>query len=308
MGDPCGIGPEVIAKALSKPDLRALARFTVFAAGDIMEKAFKEENIDAKKNNIEIIDVLYPEKINVSPGRGAKPGARAALKCIDMAAKTILSKRRTAMVTAPVSKKLVASTSGGFLGHTDYLRRLASSKMTTMVMVSDKLKVVPLTRHVSIKKVPELITADLVKRTLYQVIEYRKIISGKNNPVIGISGLNPHCGEGGLTGDEENKVIIPAINDVRKKYRRIEGPLSGDFIFYKALKKDIDIVVAMYHDQCLAPFKMISFDSGVNLTIGLGYIRTSPDHGTAFDIAGKGIASSKSMENAIKLAINSVNT
>jgi len=148
---------------------------------------------------------------------------------------------------------------------------------------------------------------ELITSTIRQVVKDRRILCGKNDVCIGVSALNPHAGEGGRIGKEEIEIIIPAIEEVKKEYPRILGPLPADVIFHKALQKKIDIVISMYHDQCLAPFKMVDFDNGVNITLGLGFVRTSPDHGTAFDIAGQGTASSGSMQHAIRLAVRAVN-
>jgi 4-hydroxythreonine-4-phosphate dehydrogenase len=178
--------------------------------------------------------------------------------------------------------------------------------MTTMALIGNTLCVIPVTRHIPIKDVAKALSINLIYMTLEQVIGERLLISGKRDPKIGVCGLNPHCGEGGKIGCEEIDVIIPAIEKAKNLYPNIAGPLAADVAFYKAIKKEVDIVVSMYHDQGLGPFKTVDFDNGVNMTLGLGHVRTSPDHGTAFDIAGRGIASAESMKNAIRLAVRAL--
>ncbi|MCK5450595.1 MAG: 4-hydroxythreonine-4-phosphate dehydrogenase PdxA, partial [Candidatus Omnitrophica bacterium] len=213
---------------------------------------------------------------------------------------------KSVLVTAPVSKERIAEISPGFVGHTEYLREADGADMVTMVLTGESMCVVPVTRHIPLGDVTKHINEEYLFKTLVQVVDNRELITGKRDPKIAVAALNPHAGEGGKIGTEEKEIIMPAIERAKKVYPEIEGPVPADVVFYKAVKKEYDIVVSMYHDQCLAPFKMLDFDSGVNVTLGLGYVRTSPDHGTAFDIAGKGIANPRSMIEAIKLAVRAV--
>jgi len=323
MGDPAGIGPEIIARSMASPGIRGLAIFVILADSGVMKRAFgpemnngivihspgsESEEIKVAEDRVNILDP-GASLGRVEPGRPTDKGARKAMECIELAARLMRYEGEQgprAMVTAPVDKSVIARISPGFVGHTEYFQEFFSAKITTMVLVGENLRVVPVTRHIPVKEIAATLNADLIADTLEEVVKNRELICGKDAARIGVCALNPHCGEEGRIGREEIDVILPAIERIKGVYQNIEGPVSADVIFYKALKKEIDIVVSMYHDQCLAPFKMVDFENGVNMTLGLGCIRTSPDHGTAFDIAGKGIASSESMENAIKLAIRAI--
>ncbi|MFH1394962.1 MAG: 4-hydroxythreonine-4-phosphate dehydrogenase PdxA [Candidatus Omnitrophota bacterium] len=325
MGDPSGIGPEIVLKALNKTGIWDLAVFVVIGDGRVLKETaaltdFKKnitvQNIDqTSKNEIFLqenaLNVLDPISVEgyFEPGKPTPLGSKKALSCLENAVyfmKNLPETEKKALVTAPVSKEYIAEISPGFIGHTEYLRDAYLSEFVTMVMAGDAFSVVPVTRHIPIKDVAKNINKDIIKRTLKQVCENRRLISGKENPVIGVCALNPHCGEGGRIGREEIDIIMPAVEESKTLCDNILGPISADTIFYYAYKKEIDIVVSMYHDQCLPPFKMVNFDQGVNLTLGLGSIRTSPDHGTAFGIAGKNTANSESMEQAIKLALRAI--
>ncbi|MFH1552815.1 MAG: 4-hydroxythreonine-4-phosphate dehydrogenase PdxA [Candidatus Omnitrophota bacterium] len=323
MGDPSGIGPEVIMKSMASPELKGLAIFVIVADAGVMERASisvyngriavhvlkeKQKEVSLEEEAVNVVDPGSPLK-DCQPGEPTDEGSRKALACLDTAMRLMREARDDApkaMVTAPVSKENIARIYPGFTGHTEYLQQAYSSELVTMVMVGKNLRVVPVTRHIPLKEVASSLTADLIVGTLAQVSRNRALISGREDPLIGVCALNPHCGEGGKIGREEIDVIAPAVEKARHVYGNIEGPISADVIFYKAIKNKIDIVVSMYHDQCLSPFKMVDFDSGVNMTLGLDHVRTSPDHGTAFDIAGKGVAGSASMEQAIKLALRAI--
>jgi len=328
MGDPSGIGPEVIMKSVASPAVNGLAVFVIVADTGVMERASrpayagkfkvhplrKADSRSLKRINSEIspeggiIHIVDPGPSlkDVKPGRPTDEGSGKALECLAAAVGLMRHPPEDmpgAMVTAPVSKEGIARICPGFTGHTEYLHEAGPAKPVTMVMIGETLCVVPVTRHIPLKDVASRLTADLLAETLVQVSENRLLICGKKDAIIGVCALNPHCGEGGSIGREEIDIIVPAIEKARDSCGGIKGPISADVIFYKAMKKEIDIVVSMYHDQCLAPFKMVDFNRGVNMTLGLGYVRTSPGHGTAFDIAGKGIADPGSMERAIEVAV-----
>lgn len=323
MGDPAGIGPEIIARSTASPEIKGLAVFVVLADSGVMKKVFgpgrdnelvmhaldpEGKEITLAENRINVLDP-GGDLGRIEPGMPTDKGAGKALKCVALAARLLRSgetKGPKAMVTSPVDKSIISRVHPGFTGHTEYLQEAFSAKMTTMVLIGETLKVVPVTRHIPVKNISDALNVNLIRGTLEQVIQYRRLICGKDVARIGVCGLNPHCGEGGKIGREEGNVILPAVKMAKEIYPHIEGPVSADVVFYKAMRKEIDIVVSMYHDQCLAPFKMVDFDNGVNMTLGLGEVRTSPDHGTAFDIAGKGVASCESMKNAIKLALHAI--
>ncbi len=310
-------------KSMASPGIEGLAIFIVVADEDIMLRAAKGvyrgkmevhrvkgpgDEIIPAEDVLNIVDPGPLLKAN-EPGIPSDEGARKALHCLAAAVDLMRGsndKTPRAIVTAPLNKERIARVHPGFIGHTEYLQEAYSSPFVTMVLIGQKLCVIPVTRHIPLRDVPSKLSEDLIFRTLSQVIENRDMISGKKDAIIGVAALNPHCGEGGRIGTEEIEMISPAVKRAKALYGRVEGPVSADVIFYKALEKKVDIVVAMYHDQCLSPFKMVDFDRGVNMTLGLGHVRTSPDHGTAFDIAGKGIAAPGSMEQAIRLAVRAV--
>ncbi|MFH1848186.1 MAG: 4-hydroxythreonine-4-phosphate dehydrogenase PdxA [Candidatus Omnitrophota bacterium] len=271
-GDPAGIGPEIIKKALAD---RALAR-----SADFVFFGF--------------------EKLK---GLSRKKCALASVGFIKEAVDCIKKGRAQALVTGPVSKESISEAGIRFIGQTEYLARLSGSKKAAMMFVSPRLRVGLVTRHVRLADVKRNISRDSIGDAVCLVHRALKDLFGIRRPRIGISGLNPHCGEGGLIGDEEKKVIAPAVKLLRRRLSGLRGPIPADVLLYEAYNGVFDAVVCMYHDQGLAPFKMVARNEGVNLTLGLPFIRTSPDHGTGFDIAGKGIADPGSMKEAIKLAV-----
>jgi 4-hydroxythreonine-4-phosphate dehydrogenase len=206
-----------------------------------------------------------------------------------------------AVVTGPISKESMHMAGERWPGHTELLAALTGAKEYAMMFVSNKLKLILCTIHIPLKDVPKKITKRVVTKTI-NLARKGAAMTGVQNARIAVAGLNPHAGESGIIGSEEVKAIVPAIRNLQNKGLSVDGPYPPDVVFYKALKGEFDIVVCMYHDQGLIPFKMLSFDSGVNVTVGLPIIRTSPDHGTAFDIAWQNKANPKSMIEAIKLA------
>ena len=274
LGDVAGIGPEIVAKALASGKLDK--RFDYEVIGD-----------PHTKRRADAVDWVVQ-------------GAR---RC--------LSGELAALVTAPISKQLLHDAGYHFEGHTELLAHVARTKRFAMMLVgppsprlrraSGPLRVALVTIHVPLARVPRLLST----KKIVEVIELSHDVCkrfGIRRPKIGVAGLNPHAGEGGLLGHEERRIIAPAIQSAKRKGIGVTGPWPADTLFHKAYHGEFDAVVAMYHDQGLAPLKMIAFDSGVNLTLGLPFVRTSPDHGTAFDIAGKGIANPASMIAAINLA------
>jgi len=228
-----------------------------------------------------------------------KTGFDAVRKAVD-----ILKKGKAhALVTAPVNKEAINKSGIPFQGHTEYLAASTNTKIFAMMLCGGPLKVTTVTRHVPLKKVSGIITQEKIIEAVRLTGAGLKKYFGIRNPRIGVCGLNPHCGEGGKIGREEQDIIIPAIKKIRRFVPKIQGPISGDVIFYMAYNGKLDAVISMYHDQGLGPLKMTAFEKGVNVTLGLPFIRTSPDHGTAYDIAGKGIANPTSMKEAIKLAV-----
>lgn len=212
-----------------------------------------------------------------------------------------LSKQVDGIVTAPISKEALKMAGLKWRGHTEMLADLTGTKDYAMMLIGGPLRVILVTIHTALRNVPDLITRQKVTRTI-RLAKRACDMLGIRNPRIAVAGLNPHAGENGIFGDEEIRKIVPAVREAIKGGIPVSGPFPPDTIFHKAYDGDFDIIVCMYHDQGLIPLKMIAFEKGVNVTVGLPFIRTSPDHGTAYDIAWKGIADPSSMIEAIKLA------
>jgi 4-hydroxythreonine-4-phosphate dehydrogenase len=225
------------------------------------------------------------------------------MEYLDMALSMVADSKADAVVTAPLNKSSVRSAGfTDFEGHTEYMAMKTGVKDFSMMFVGKALKVTLVTRHLALKDVPAAINAENVYKTIMMAASSMKKFFGVAEPRIGVAGLNPHSGDGGIFGDEESRAIIPAIKKASQILKSVMGPVPADAIFYEALNGKFDVIVTMYHDQALAPFKMLYFADGVNLTLGLPFVRISPDHGTAFDIAGKGCADPSSMKEAIRLA------
>lgn len=312
MGEPGGIGPEVIVKALSCAETRDYCAPVVIGNAEVMKDAAKLTGLPLKVRSIsgmseskpatgiiEVLDVKSPSSFKRNAP--SKNAGKAVVHYIKKAVELALKKEVFAIVTAPISKESLKMAGFNWPGHTELLAELTETKDFAMMFVSDKLKVILATIHIPLKNVPKLIKENLVLKTITLAERGMKML-GIDAPRIAVAGLNPHAGEAGILGGEEIKAIIPAIKKAREMGFNVSGPFPPDVIFYKAYNRDCDIVVCMYHDQGLIPFKMLAFDTGVNMTVGLPIIRTSPDHGTAFDIAWQNKANPSSMIEAIKLA------
>ena len=300
MGDPSGVGPEVTLKALASPKVKGLANFLLIGDRPVIERLKKDMGL-VLKDRLE--DLSNVSKKKFAYGRCDAASGRASMQYIDRALELLNEVRADALVTAPVNKSAIRLAGyRGFEGHTEYLALKSGAKDFAMMFVGPRLKIALVTRHVALKEVPAKLSVKGIYRTICLAHECLKEYFRIRDPKIAVAGLNPHAGESGAFGDEEKRIIVPAIKMASRSAKRIVGPVSPDAVFGPALTGRFDCVVAMYHDQALVPFKMLYSDSGVNLTLGLPFIRTSPDHGTAFDIAGKGIANPASMIEAIKLA------
>lgn len=314
-GDPAGIGPETILKSLSS--LSPFKSFTPLIIGDqgvfrktakIIKKNFsfilhqKRDNFKSGKDGIKFLDLKNIASKNLRFGVTSSVYGRAAMEYVLRGASVVRSVKGSALVTAPINKESIQAAGFRVAGHTEYLASLTRSKDVTMMLTGGPLKVSLVTRHIPIKDVSKFITKENIIRTTFNTAYALRKFFKIARPRIGIASLNPHAGEGGIFGKEEKRVIKPAADYLKRKIKNVIGPFPADTLFYKAYKGELDSVVCMYHDQGLIPLKMTAFEKGVNLTIGLPFIRTSPDHGTAFDIAGKGKANPSSMIEAIKLA------
>ncbi len=297
MGDPNGVGPEVIVKAISSNEIKDLCEIVIFGDAGILQKAANNSITELK-----IIECSEFELEDLKPSTLDRKAGQASLDYITTAVNSALKNEIDAIVTAPISKESTHLAGSKYPGHTEMLKDLTGADQAVMMFEGDKFKVMLVTIHEALSNVPKLISKDRVLSTIKLTHDSLVNLFKIDAPKIVVCGLNPHAGESGAFGNEEIDHIIPAVEEARELGINIEGPLPADTLFYYANLGKWDAVVAMYHDQGLIPFKMVSFNDGVNITLGLPIIRTSPDHGTAFDIAWKGVADPSSMIAAIKVA------
>jgi len=235
-------------------------------------------------------------------GRLDPASAPAVLESIERAVSLTRQGRAAAVVTNPVHKANLYAAGFAFPGHTEYLAHLAGVRRVVMMLASPELRVVPVTVHVPLRRVPELLTGELIEATALVVEEALRRDFGIARPRLAVAGLNPHAGEGGTLGEEDGRVIAPAVARLRERGLDVRGPLPADTMFHAEARRGYDAALCMYHDQALIPLKALDFDRGVNVTLGLPFVRTSPDHGTALDIAGRGVARPDSLVAAIATA------
>lgn len=313
VGDMNGIGPEVILKTFEDPRMMELCTPIVFANAKLLAYIKKTLGININIHSIDdISDIqtgkfnvlnIWKEGVNIEYGTLNENVGKYAIKSFTEATKALKEGSIHALVTAPINKYNIQSEEFTFPGHTDYLNKELEGN-SLMLMVSEELKIGLLTDHIPLKDVSHAITAELIKSKVKTINQ--SLIQDFNiqRPKIAILGLNPHSGDNGVIGQEEKEVIIPTIKELSEEGYIVYGPYSADAFFGNEQYKVYDAVLAAYHDQGLAPFKALSFGSGINFTAGLQQIRTSPDHGTAYDIAGKGLAENTSFRNAVYLALD----
>lgn len=310
IGDPGGIGPEVVVKALPSVSQECLP----IVVGDlsVMEEAVSAFSPSLRIKIIDNADdaAASPETLwlinldSLKTFKKGSPDAENAIACVNYIKKAVslaLGKEIDAIVTAPISKEALKMAGMKWPGHTEMLAELTGTEEYAMMLAGGPLRVILVTIHIPLNEVSGKITKDSVLRTIRLAKKACNMMLIEK-PKIAVAGLNPHAGESGIFGIEEITEIAPAIEYAKREGINAEGPFPPDIVFHKAYKGDVDIVVCMYHDQGLIPLKMIAFDKGVNVTVGLPIIRTSPDHGTAYDIAWKGIADPLSMTEAIRMA------
>ena len=289
MGEPAGIGPEIAIAAV-----KALGgRVGAHPLGLVGDAGVLGAGVD-----------VIPTKAHATrvAGKPDRANAAAVIEAIEIAAAACMRGEAAAMVTAPIHKAVLAGAGFGFPGHTEFLAHLAGAKRAVMMLASDKLRVVPLTIHIPIAQVPAAITAEGIVETGEIMLAALKRDFAVAAPRLAVAGLNPHAGEDGVLGAEDGAIIAPAVAELRRRGHRVSGPLSADTLFHEEARAGYDAALCMYHDQALIPIKTLSFWEGVNVTLGLPIVRTSPDHGTAFDIAGTGKADPRSMIAAIRMA------
>ena len=312
MGDPAGIGPEVILKAFQYGEIQKLCLPIVIGDRVVMKEAARllDLSIDlhiirtpgearSTPGSLDLIDMTTINEF--TKGRPTAGGGRASAVYIRKAVELNVNKQVDAMVTAPISKEALKMAGMKWPGHTEMIAELTGTRDYAMMLVGGPLRVILATIHTALRNVPDMIKKDSVLKTI-RLARRACSMLGIKAPRIAVAGLNPHAGEAGIFGDEEIREIVPAIEAARREGIEATGPFPPDTIFHKAYKGQVDIVVCMYHDQGLVPLKMIAFDKGVNVTVGLPIIRTSPDHGTAYDIAWSGKADPSSIIEAVRLA------
>jgi 4-hydroxythreonine-4-phosphate dehydrogenase len=317
LGDFNGIGPEVIIKTLSDTRILNVCIPVVYGSYKILAKYKRiSETEEVVFNSVKNIEGINPKKINlitcweddfeVSPGKVTDQAGKCALISLQKAVEDVIAGKTDAIVTAPINKHNIQSSEFNFPGHTEYLTAKAGLTDSLMLLVTESLRVGVVTGHIPLAEVKNQITKEKIAEKINLMYKSLKNDFGIQKPKIAVLGLNPHAGENGLLGKEELEIIIPLVEELKTKGMLVFGPFSADGFFGMHHYKKFDAVLAMYHDQGLIPFKALAFDSGVNFTAGLPFVRTSPDHGTAYDIAGKNIASESSFREALYLACDIV--
>jgi 4-hydroxythreonine-4-phosphate dehydrogenase len=319
MGDPAGIGPEIIAMALADEAIYECCRPVVLGDPGALLSTISRRypgmaqglslNViptpDQAKGVPGVMDLVAVSELQsdaVRPGRPTVAGGRAMVAYIILAVEMTLRGEMDAMVTCPISKVLMQEAGYAFDGHTQLIAHLTDTSDVVMMLAGERLRVTLVTIHCALRDVSSLLTEDGVLKTIRITERALRRDFGLTRPRLAVAALNPHGGEAGLFGDEEATIIAPAIQSAQKEGLRVEGPFPADTLFYKAAAGGYDAVVAMYHDQGLIPLKLLHFPDAVNVTLGLPIIRTSVDHGTAYDIAGTGQADPSSLKAAIRMA------
>ncbi|MBU4345888.1 MAG: 4-hydroxythreonine-4-phosphate dehydrogenase PdxA [Candidatus Omnitrophica bacterium] len=306
MGDPSGIGPGIIAKSIGR--LKSQAEFIIIGDKWVFDKNLKFKipacPAGRQKPKFKFIDLNNVPHKNFSFGKVKRDYGRASMEYLEKALELIKAREIDCLVTCPISKEAVNLAGFNWPGHTEYLARYSQSNDFIMMLLNKQLKITLVTRHIPLKSVWLQLNKDKIYKAISLTYKSLKEIFLIKNPRIVVCGLNPHASDNGLIGKEENGIIKPVLRNLRRKIRYLDGPLSADVAISKANRKEYDCVVAMYHDQALIPLKMDGDSPGVNITLGLDFIRTSPLHGTAFDIAkDHTLANPLSLIEAIKLAI-----
>ena len=316
MGDPAGIGPEIVLKAAmaEQPACRLLV------LGDLSILATTAKQLGCPLRPIEwTATEPYPDAADVLPvlslsqlsdehyvpGQPTPDGGDASYRYVETGAQLALNKTIQALVTAPISKAMWHAAGRDYPGHTELLAALTQTPDVRMMLAGSRLRVILVTTHMPLAQVPSALSVPQIVQTISMAAHHLRTFHGLSQPRLAVAGLNPHAGEDGAFGDEEKRIIAPAVQYAREQKMgelRVDGPFAADSVFVRAVNEEFDGVICLYHDQGLIPLKLLSWTDGVNVTIGLPIVRTSPDHGTAFDIAGQGKADPRSMQAAIALA------
>lgn len=301
MGDPGGVGPDVILKALSSKDALPMVDFVIIGCKKVFCNIAENLGIQTP-NSVSFLDIDNISIQNASYHKPSPECGRASVEYILEGISLATKGKIDALVTAPISKEAIKVAGFKYAGHTELLKEKTNSESVVMLMIGRKLRVSFVTTHLAIKDVSHSINQESVFSTIRITNTGLKQYFNTIRPRIAVCGLNPHCGDGNRFGSEERDIIIPAIKHAQEIGIDCIGPISSDIVFNKTIAGEFDVVIAHYHDQGTIPIKLYAFDSGVNVTLGTPIIRTSPTHGTAYDIAGRGIANPGSMIEAIKIA------
>jgi 4-hydroxythreonine-4-phosphate dehydrogenase len=312
MGDPAGIGPEIIVKAMDSRALTTLCRPVVVGSGPVMAAAalalgsplkFEHSREDRSVRSLQERSILVETAAAPSfpAGRPSADSGRASLAAIEKAVSLALSGEVDAIVTCPISKEAIREAGSPYPGHTEMLASLTGAERHAMMLIGGPLRVSLVTIHIPLREVPPALSREKIGEVIDLTWEALQMF-GISSPRIAVCGLNPHAGEGGIIGDEDLQTVSPAVQSAAARGIAVTGPFPADTVFHRAMKGEFDAIVSMYHDQGLGPLKTVAFDTGVNLTLGLPIIRTSVDHGTAWEIAGKGVASPASLIAAVEAA------
>jgi 4-hydroxythreonine-4-phosphate dehydrogenase len=317
IGDFNGIGVEVILKTLADIRILKACKPVVYGSARIFAKYKKLLSIDnVNFHTVQSAEFAVDKKINlvncwednleIEPGKVTQEAGRASYLALARCTEDLKNRHLDAVVTAPINKLTIQSTDFPYPGHTEYYAANFGKGDSLMLLVSEVLRIGTITSHIPLSQISEHITQDKIVKKANILLKSLQDDFGIRKPKIAVLGLNPHAGEGGLLGGEENNIIIPAIQSLKEKGHLVMGAYPTDGFFGSGQYKKYDAILAMYHDQALTPFKMLSFEDGVNFTSGLSIVRTSPDHGTAYDIAGKGVADENSFRAALFLACDTV--
>jgi len=316
IGDLNGIGIEVILKAFQDKRMLELCTPVLFGATKVVSYHKKALNLEVPVHGITNIDQINPNKINVlniwkeevkiDLGKATKESGTYAAKSLEAARNHLKENKVDVLITAPINKENIQSDSFNYPGHTEYLEANLEGK-SLMILLTDELRIGLITGHIPIAKVAETITPELIKDKVDTMHESLKRDFGIVKPKIAVLSLNPHCGDNGVIGKEDDEIIKPTVQEIATSGKLVFGPYAADGFFGSKTYKQFDGVLATYHDQGLAPFKALSFGKGVNFTAGLNHVRTSPDHGTGYDIAGKNLANSSSFTEALFTALQVFN-
>jgi 4-hydroxythreonine-4-phosphate dehydrogenase len=313
IGDINGVGIEIILKTFDDKRMLELCTPVIFASKRIISKYRSILNLNTSVQSIRNLDEVihgkinlinvWQEEIDIEPGKATKTGGKYAFQSLQTAVEALNSKNIDVLVTAPIHKNTIQSEEFSFPGHTEYLEQKIEGE-SLMILMYNELKVALITGHIPLEEVSKTITPELIERKVKILNETLKWDFNIQKPKIAILSINPHAGDEGVIGNEDAEIVIPAVEKIQKDGILLYGPYPADSFFGSGNYQKFDAILATYHDQGLTPFKTLAFGGGVNFTAGLKQIRTSPDHGTAFDIAGKGMAEPSSFKEAVYTALD----